>query len=107
MRKIDADHLRQRAVNGECGGNAIDLIDTEPTAIEEDDNSIIWITSKRERRTKICHAITNGVECSRCRCFEEYPRRFCPDCGGKFNGELPIKNKYAERKIRGARQWHV
>ena len=107
MRKIDADHLRIRAIDGECD-NVIDLIDTEPTVVDgEDENSIFWIPSKRERRTKNCHAITNGVECSRCRCFEEYQRRFCPDCGGKYNGELPIKNKYAERKFRGTKQWHV
>ena len=99
MRKIDADHLRVRAVNGECDGNAIDLIDTEPTVIDNGENSIYWIPARRERKTKLVHAVSNGVECSRCRCFEIYERRFCPDCGGRFNGELSIKNKYAERKF--------
>ena len=105
MRQGDLDHLRMRAENGECNGNILDLIDTEPTMLIDNDNSIIWIPSKRERRTKDCHAISNGVECSRCRCFEIYEKRFCPDCGGRFDGELPVKNKYAERKMRGTRIW--
>lgn len=107
MRTGDLDHLRKRAENGECDGNVFDLIDTEQTLVVNNDNTIVWIPSKRERRTKDCHAISNGVECSRCRCFELYERRYCPDCGGEFLGELRIKNKYAERKIRGGNGWHV
>ena len=105
MRIGDLDHLRTRAENGECDGNPVDLVDTEPTLIIDNGNSIIWIPAKRERRTKDCHSISHGVECSRCRKFQTYETRFCGDCGGKFNGELPVKNKYAERKLRGAGIW--
>ena len=107
MRSIDADHLRTRAENGECNGNVLDLIDTEPTLITDNDNLISWIPTTRERKTKLVHAVSHGVECSRCRCFIIYERRFCPDCGGRFNGKLPIVNKYAERKFGGGNSWRV
>jgi hypothetical protein len=107
MRLGDLDHLRQRAINEECNGNSIDLIDTEPTYVENESDMLIqWLPAKRERRTKDCHSISNGVECNRCRKFQTYPTRFCGDCGGKFNGELPIKNKYAERNARRFKTWH-
>lgn len=62
------------------------------------ENAILWLKATRERRTSTVHAITYGVECSRCRCFQEYETRFCKDCGGRYDGPLPIFNKYAERK---------
>lgn len=107
MRLGDLDHLRNRVTNGECNGDALDLVDTEPTVIIDDENNKIrWIPSQRERRTKDCHSISHGVECSRCRKFQTYETRFCGDCGGYFDGELPIKNNYSERKMKGTKIWH-
>lgn len=109
MRTVDADHMKSRIVyNGNpeedlVASALIKFIDSEETCNNE--TEIRWMPSKRERRTKTCHAISNGVECNRCHCFEIYPRRFCPDCGGRFNGELPVKNGYAERNIRRFEKW--
>lgn len=72
-----------------------------------DNNIIQWIPSKRERKLKNCHAITFGVECSRCKCFQEYESRFCKDCGGKYDGILPKFNKYSERKLKEINRWHT
>lgn len=104
MRLGDLDHLRSR-VASEAGKELVNgdvfafMIDTEPT-IEKDRNEepIEWIPTKREHRTKNCHSLTSGVECSNCKTFEEYPVRFCKGCGGRFNGELPeFVNKLNKR----------
>ena len=90
-RLIDAEHLRSRLSEEINNGDVFAfMIDTEPTACEDAKvEPIEWIPTKRERRTRDCHSITNGVECSKCRTFEEYPSRFCKGCGGIFQGELP------------------
>ena len=62
-------------------------------------DEIVWLKATRERRTANIHAVTYGVECSRCRCFQDYETRFCKDCGGRYTGPLPVFNKYAERKM--------
>ena len=65
-------------------------------------NNIQWLPAKREKRTKDCHSISNGVKCSRCGCFQELPSRFCKDCGGHFDGEL-VKVTTFERSFK---KWH-
>ena len=110
MRTVDADHMKSRIIitgnpsEDIIAESLIKFIDSEET-ISDGKSEIMWVKSKRERRTKDCHAISNGVECNRCHCFEIYPRRFCPDCGGRFNGELPVKNNYAERNVRRFNKW--
>jgi len=103
MRAVDADKLRNRFRDPESQL----IVDTEPTIlINEADNNIQWLTAARERKLKTVHAISYGVECSRCRRFQIVKTRFCGDCGGYFDGELDIVNKYAERKIKENFQWH-
>ena len=56
------------------------------------ENEIQWLNAKKEIKSKNCHTVRHGVKCNRCGCFQDSPSRFCKDCGGKFNGELPNKN---------------
>lgn len=70
--------------------------------MSENENEIQWLRSKRESKNGLVHAVSYGVECSRCKKFQSVETRYCADCGGKFNGELP-KIKTFERR---QRKWH-
>lgn len=111
MRRVDADHMKSRLKDPKSEAEKIifdgitALIDSEPTLTGKD-NDIQWLKTKRERSTKDCHAVSYGVECSRCRKFQTYETRFCGDCGGYYDGKLPVLNVYAERKMKGTKLWH-
>ena len=112
MRTIDADHLYGR-LNLPSNDEEAELfeifkmiLDTEPTVIQEDEEKkITWIPARREKDAKGCHAVTYGVECNRCKGFQFVPSRYCKDCGGRFDGNLDVINKYSERKFGGQNRW--
>lgn len=72
---------------------------SESERIITDSDEIVWLKATRHSRTEKVHAVTYGVECSRCRCFQDYETRFCKDCGGRYMGPLPIFNKRSEKKF--------
>lgn len=106
IRPIDANHLLSRLKPPTNKEDFVihqavkNFIESEVTLEKYKDpkNEIQWIPAKREKRTLNVHAVSYGVECSRCHCFQSYTSRFCQDCGGWFDGEIFKKNSYAERK---------
>lgn len=106
MRKVDADHMKQRidTPNNEqeriIAEALVKFIDDEPDC---KDSSIQWLPTKRERKTKDCHSISYGVECSVCRNFESEAKRFCSSCGGRYNGVLVDKKLLG--RVRRYEQW--
>ena len=94
MRKIDGDHLKSRLnrpknyVEETMVNAFIKFIDEEPELVELEHLPIDWIISTRDKSTRDVKSIRYGVECSTCKHFQDIPTRYCPDCGGKFDGEL-------------------
>lgn len=103
MRKVDADHMKQRIdtpTNEQeriIAEALVKFIDDEQDC---QDDIIRWIPAKRERKTKDCHSISYGVECSVCRNFESETKRFCSSCGGRYNGILVDKKSSGRARRR-------
>lgn len=99
IRPIDANHMLTRLKPPENKEDFVIqeavkvFIDTEPTIEKYRDPSdeIRWTASVRQRKTPNVHAVTYGVECSRCHCFSLFERRFCPDCGGWYDGPILVR----------------
>ena len=100
IRAIDANHLLTRLKSPKTKEDFIYhetikmFVDTEPTieVPNPEPEEMQWLVAKRERKAKDVHAVSYGVECNICHCFLPFKRRYCPDCGRKFNGELDIKD---------------
>ena len=108
VRAIDSNHLLSRLKPATSKEDfiiheAIKLfVDSEETIEppKREDDPIRWIPAYRMKKTPNVHAVTYGVECSRCHCFQSYNTRYCPDCGGYWDGEVYKKTGYAERNLR-------
>lgn len=111
VRAIDANHLLSRLKPPKSKEDFIVheavriFVDSEETieAPKVEKDPIDWVPTYRERKAPDVHAVTYGVECSRCKCFQSYTTRFCPDCGGFYHGEVYKKNCLAERRRLGRR----
>lgn len=88
MRLGDLDHLKSRIVKtgdpekDKVADALTRFIDSEETY----DNSIQWVKATRFRKFKNLTSCTYGYECSRCKGFEVYKKKFCSYCGGEYNG---------------------
>ena len=99
IRPVDANHMLSRIGEAQSKEDFVikeavkQFINTEETLEHYRDPSdeISWRPAKRERRTQSVHAVSYGVECTRCHCFMPYERKFCPDCGGWYGGEINLK----------------
>ena len=116
MRKVDADHMKQRidTPNNEqeriIAEALVKFIDSEQDC---QDDIIQWLPTKREKRTRDCHSVSYGVECSKCRHFESEATRYCSLCGGKYDGVISIKNlsrhenyQDVSGRVRRIKRWH-
>ena len=106
IRAIDSNHLLSRLKPATSKEDCIIheaiklFIDSEETIeIPKTQDPIRWVSAHRTKTTPNVQATTYGVECSRCHCFQMYKTRYCPDCGGYWDGEIYKKDGYAERKF--------
>lgn len=99
MRIGDLDHLKSRIIfTGDpekdlVASALVRFIDSE----ESLENNIEWKPYKKIRKLKDVMACTYGFVCDRCGNFESYKKRYCCNCGGKYNGELDIIPKVTRR----------
>lgn len=95
MKKIDADHMKTRIKEPKTAEETamvktlIEFIDSEP---EIEDDKIMWIPAMKKKHTRDCNTTRYGFECSKCKNFEDVLKRYCSDCGGRYDGELVHKN---------------
>ena len=102
VRPIDAVHLLSRLKPPKSKEDfvvheAVKLfVDSEETIEppKRQDDPIRWLPTYRERNASGVHAVTYGVECSRCKCFQSYKTRYCPDCGGYWDGDIYKRKRY-------------
>lgn len=81
-------------------GSITAVMSKDLNVLANSDDVIEWKPAERSRWSKTVHAVSYGVECSRCKSFQDYETRYCKDCGGIYIGVLPNFNKKSERKLR-------